>query len=183
MGFILNVDLETSEGPSHEVYCRIESLSYNKVTAEVRFQLTYWLDKDHAIKFNRTYLSEEKKNAIGIVQERVLYFENDTSDGVEVLLPNFLTTPLVSIKEVEKPIYEVQELEKDAPYVSFDENGEELIKYRKVVKEEKVRVGVEKIEEEVIDSTLTNDIFGFCYNHTKKVLTKWLPEDKIETVK
>ena len=99
------------------------------------------------------------------------------------LLPNFLTTPLVSIKEVEKPIYEVQELEKEAPYVSFDENGEELIKYRKVIKEEKVRVGVEKIEEEVIDSTLTNDIFGFCYNHTKKVLTKWLPEDKIETVK
>lgn len=183
MGFILNVDLETSEGPSHEVYCRIESLSYNKVTAEVRFQITYWLDRDQAIKFNRTYLSEEKKNAVGIIQERVLYFEDELSDGVEVLLPNFLVTPLISIKTVDKPIYEVQEVETEAPYVSFDENGDELIKYRKVFKKEKVRVGVEKIEEEVIDSTLTNDLFGFCYDHTKKVLTKWLPEDKIETVK
>jgi hypothetical protein len=88
MGFVLNVDLETSEGPSHEVYTRIESLSYNKVTSEVRFQLTYWLDRDHAIRFNRTYLSEERKNAIGLVQERVLYFEDDISDGKEVLLPS-----------------------------------------------------------------------------------------------
>ncbi len=183
MGFIINVDLETSEGPSHEVYCRIESLSYNKVTAEVRFQLTYWLDRDQAIRFNRTYLSEEKKNAVGLIQERVLYFKDEISDGEEIMLPNYIKTPLVSVKEVEKPLYEMKEVEIEAPYVSFDENGDELIKYRKVVKEEKVRVGVEKIKTEVIDSSLTSDIFGFCYRHAIKVLSKWFPDDKLETVK
>jgi hypothetical protein len=40
MGFILNVDLETSEGPSHEVYVRIESLTYNKVANDIAVQLT-----------------------------------------------------------------------------------------------------------------------------------------------
>jgi hypothetical protein len=183
MGFVLNVDLETSEGPSHEVYTRIESLSYNKVTSEVRFQLTYWLDRDHAIRFNRTYLSEKIKNAIGLVQERVLYFEDEMSDGKEVLLPNHLRTPLVSVKEIEVPLYEVQEIETDAPYVSFDEEGEEVIKYRKVVKEEKIRVGVSRKTAEVIDSSLARDLYGFCYGHAQKELSKWLPEDKIETVK
>ena len=183
MGFVLNVDLETSEGPSHEVYTRIESLSYNKVTSEVRFQLTYWLDRDHAIRFNRTYLSEERKNAIGLVQERVLYFEDDISDGKEVLLPNHLKAPLVSVKEIEVPLYEVQEVETDAPYVSFDEQGEEVIKYRKVVKTEKVRVGVKVETAEVIDGSLAGDLYGFCYRHALKELTQWLPEDKIETVK
>jgi len=61
MGFVLDVDLETSEGPSHEVYVRIESLSFNKVTSKVQFQLTFWQDRDQAIRFNRTLLSEPKK--------------------------------------------------------------------------------------------------------------------------
>ena len=105
------------------------------------------------------------------------------SDGTEVLLPNHLRTPLVSIKEIEVPLYEVHEIETDAPYVSFDEEGEEVIKYRKVVKKEKIRVGVKTETAEVIDSSLARDLYGFCYRHAQTELSKWLPEDKIETVK
>ena len=183
MGFVLDVDLETSEGPSHEVYVRIESLSFNKVTSKVQFQLTYWQDRDQAIRFNRTLLSEPKKNAIGLIQERVLYFSDDLSDGKEILLPHHLVTYLTSKREIEVPVYEVQTVEKEVPFVSFDENGDEVIKHRTITKEEKVQVGTEKQYEDVIDGTLAGDLYGFCYKHIKATLSEWFPIDKIITIK
>ena len=43
MGFIINADLETSQGPTQELYIRVEGFSFNKVTAELGFQITYWI--------------------------------------------------------------------------------------------------------------------------------------------
>lgn len=179
MGFILDVDLETSEGPSHEVYVRIESLTFNKVTMEVQFQLTYWQDKDYANRFNRTYASENKKNAIGLIQERVIYYETETSDGTEILFPHFLRTPIVRNEEVEVPKYEMKEVEKEVPYISFDAEGNEITKVRKVIKEEKVRVGVEKRSEDLFDYSALKNIFEYSYNYARKELAKLIPDSKI----
>jgi len=183
MGFILDVDLETSSGPSHELYVRVESLSYNKVTSMVQFQITYWQDRSSAIRFNRTALSEPKNNAVGLVQERVLYFEDDNSDGVEILFPHHLKVPLTTLKEVETAEFGTVSVETEVPYISFDENGDEMIKYRKVVKEEKKKIGTKKEILEVIDTSLLNDIMGFCYGKIKDMLIKHIPEEKIITVK
>lgn len=183
MGFVLNVDLETSQGPSHEVYVRIESLSFNKVTSMVQFQITYWIDQEHAIRFNRTTLEEPKRNAVGLVQERVLYFENDDSEGVEILFPHHLKVPLVTKKETEIPEYGIKSIEKEVPYISFDENGDEITKYRKVMKEERVQIGVKKEVLEVIDTSLLGNIMEFCYDKIKEMLIKHIPEDSIMTVK
>ena len=67
MGFRLNVDLETSSGPSEEVYVRIESLVVNRVTAKARFQVTYWIDRDHAVKTNKQYVEEEIRPQVGLI--------------------------------------------------------------------------------------------------------------------
>ena len=183
MGFVLDVDLETSQGPSHEVYVRIESLTFNKVTSMIQFQITYWQDRDHAIRFNRTYMSESKKSAIGLIQEKVIYFSNENSDGEEFLLPHHMKVPVVRVQEVEVPLIEEVEVETDVPYVSFDENGDEITKYRKIVKTEQKQTGVEIEEQEVIDTTLLKDTFGFCYSKIKQELSNFFPEEKILTVR
>lgn len=183
MGFILDVDLETSEGPSHEVYVRIESVTYNKVTNLVQFQLTYWQERKYAIRFNRTYMDEEMRNAEGLIQERVLYFADSDSDGVEVLLPHHIKVPLTSTKEVEVPMYETRQVEKEVPFISFNEEGDEVIKYRTVHSEEKIRTGVTVEYKEVIDTTLLSDLFGFCYNKALETISQWIPEENILIVK
>lgn len=179
MGFILDVDLETSEGPSHEVYVRVESLTFNKVTMEVGFQLTYWESKEYAEKFNRFTTDQPPNNAVGLIQERVIYFKDDESDGEEVLFPHHIKTQIIKVDVTEIPIIETKEVKVEVPYVSFDENGEEITKYRTIVKEEEVQVGVENIEKEIFDYSALNNIFEFAYNHAKKVLGKLIPEDKI----
>ena len=183
MGFILDVDLETSEGPSHEVYVRMESLTFNKVTSMAQFQITYWHDQSQAIKFNRTYLSEQKKNAVGLIQEKVIYFEDPESEGVEILFPHHLKVPVVREDTVDVPVYEMKEVQREVPYISFDENGDEITKTRVVTREEQVKVGTRTKVEQVIDGTLLNNIFGFCYEQIRKELEKYLPSEKIITVK
>ena len=182
MGFKLNVDLETSDGPSHEVYVRIESLVFNKVTSNVMFQLTYWIDQEHAKSFNREYLDEDIKNAVGLIQERVLYFPDQTSDGEEILLSHHYEIPVVREDEVEIPEFEIKTIHKEVPYTSFDEEGEEITLYRTVSREEKVQIGTRKEIKKVIDTKLIENIFDFCYQVTKTKLMEFFPEDKIETI-
>lgn len=179
MGFILDVDLETSEGPSHEVYVRVESLTFNKVTMEVGFQLTYWETKEYAEKFNRIATDDEPNNAVGLIQERVIYFQDDESDGVEILFPHHIKTPITKVEETGIPVIETRQEEIEVPYVSFDENGEEITKYRKIYKDVEEQVGVEIKEREVFDYSALSNIFEFAYDHAKKVLGKLIPEDKI----
>lgn len=183
MGFVLDVDLETSQGPSHEVYVRIESLTFNKVTSLMQFQITYWQDRDQAIRFNRTYMSEERKNAVGLIQEKVVYFNSADSEGEEILLPHHMKVSVSRKKEVEVPLFEDVEVEVEVPYVSFDENGDEITKYRKITKTESKQVGTEFKKQEVIDGTLLKDTFGFCYGKIKEKLSEFFPAERILTVK
>lgn len=180
MGFIVNVDLETSEGPSHEVYVRIESLTYNKVANDIAVQLTYWFDQSYALKFNREYLDEEPKNATGLVQERLLYFDNTDSEGIEVLVPHFFKTSVSTQKEVELPIFEEREVKKEVPYISFDEEGEAITLYKTVSIKEKVEIGTKIEVREVVDTSLLDNTFGFVYSRVKEELTKWFPNKTIE---
>lgn len=183
MGFKLNVDLETSSGPSHEVYTRVESLSFNKVTSQVTFQLTYWIDQEHAKNFNREYLDEEIENAEGLIQERILYFPDENSDGEELLLSHHYAVPASRKKEVKVPIFETSSINKEIPYVSFDENGDEITLYKTITSEKQIIVGYKEEEKEVIDTKLIENIFEFCYEVTKTKLMEFFPEDKIETIK
>ena len=39
MGFIINADLETSQGPTQELYIRIDGFTFNKVTAQEEMEV------------------------------------------------------------------------------------------------------------------------------------------------
>lgn len=183
MGFVLDVDLETSQGPSHEVYVRVESFSFNKVTSYMQFQITYWLNRDAAIRFNREYLDQETRNAKGLIQERLIYFENPNDNGKDLILPHHMKVPVVRVEEVDEPIFETVTKEIEVPYVSFDAEGNEVTKYRVIHKEEKAQTGSIKKVKEVIDTAQLSDTLGFCYGKIKEMLSEFIPESKILTVK
>ena len=182
MGFKLNVDLETSSGPSHEVYVRIESLVINRVLSNVRLQLTYWIDQDHATATNRQYVEEELKPLVGLIQERILYYKDEQSEGEEVILPHMLVEDIAEEREIEVPIFEQQEISKEVPYVSFDEDGEEITLYRTITSTQNVKVGTSLEKRKVIDIKLAENIFEFGYSRIKKMLEIHFPIDKIEKV-
>ena len=183
MGLRLNVDLETSLGPSQEVYARIESIIYNKFTASVMFQIAYWLTQDHAKKATRVFLDEELKNMTGMVHDKVLYYADGDTEGAEVTLPMHFSVEAVYDSEVEVPVYETKIEEKKIPYISFDENGDEITLHRTVSEEVQVQVGTSKEVKKVIDQQVSNRLADFSYEVLQKELTKWFPKDNIETVK
>ena len=182
MGFIINADLETSQGSTHHLYGRIESLNFNRVTMEIQIQLSYWESIHYAINSNIKHPGEKRKSNLGLVQERVIYYENNTSEGVEIMLPHYLTVPLSNLKEVEVPIYEIEVVETQVPYVSFDENGEEITKTRILNKEVKNQIGTELQSQDVIDYNILSNLFEFSYKSTIKYIGTLLPAEKIESV-
>lgn len=182
MGFIIKADLETSLGPSKEVYVRIESITYNKGANLAMFQITYWIDKDHATKTNRTFIDEPLKNMIGLIFDKVVYYVEGDSEGVEVVLPQYIEHQAVVEKEVEIPILETKIKTKEVPYVSFDEEGEEITLYKTISIEEEVEVGKKVELKKVIDHSVPGRLLEYCYEVLKQELATRFPIDNIETV-
>ena len=183
MGFIINADLETSQGPTQELYVRVEGFSFNKVTAQLGFQVTYWINRQHAIKHNRVYLEEEVKPMVGLVQNKILYFENSGGDGEEIMLSQYIKTKVAEEREVDIPVYVEEEIKEKVPYVSFDENGDEVIRYRDVIKEKTVQKGTNKEIKTVINLEAFGNLYEYCYKKLYDYLITVLPEDTIETVR
>lgn len=179
MGLVMNMDLETSAGPTKEAYCRIDTYRVDKVTNRLRFAVTYWTDKESAAKFNRTYLEEGMKQAYGLFSSKVVYYPDQLSEGDEVDLPTFFDVRMADEIVVEEPILEEQEIEKEVPYISFDENGDEITKYRTVKKKEKVEVGSKTVKKNKIDNSIIGDLPEYCYQHITKELKKLFPNGKI----
>ena len=80
---------------------------------------------------------------------------------------------------VEEPILEEKETEKEVPYISFDENGDEITKYRTVKKKEKVTVGHKTVKRDKIDNSIIGDLPSYCYSHIEKELKKIFPKGEI----
>ena len=182
MGYVLNADLETSLGPTQELYVRVEGFTFNKVTAQLSFQITYWIDRDHAIKFNKVYLEEENKNAKGLIQNKVIYFDDEESEGKELELKQFYKVLVANEQEIEVPQYEEQNVRLEVPYISFDENGDENTKHREVIRKKKVQVSTNIETRSVIDVKAFNNIYGYCYAKLKDYLSTFLPEEAIVKV-
>ena len=182
MGFKLNIDLETGSGPTQEAYVRIDNYRFNKVTSEIILTTTTWLNIEKAHAFNRTYLEESLKNAEGLVSADVLYYPTPDSEGEEVSIPIVYKAPVAIREEVEFPIYEEQETIEEVPYVSFDENGDEITKYKDEIAVKKVLVDSHKEIREVIKPELLTNLYEFAYEVIKNKLAELFPEDKIEKI-
>ena len=182
MGLRINADLETSAGPSQEVYIRVESFRWSKVTNTLDFAVSSWIDQEAANKFSRTYVDDELSHAVGLLTPKVVYYSDDSSEGEEIEIINFYKTSPTVEKEIEEPIFEEKEISKEIPYVSFDENGDEITLYRTKVEVEKVQVGVNKIKKELLDYSVTGNTLDYCYKVLLEELAKVFPKEKLEIV-
>ena len=96
MGFLVNVDLETTSGPTSEFYIRIENWKINRASNLITFTTTAWLNKEYATNFNRKYADDNKRNAVGLVGSKVVYYEDELSKGEKVNIKNLYTFEMIS---------------------------------------------------------------------------------------
>lgn len=180
MGLRLKLDLDTNLGFTDKAYIRIETCRINKVQAQIEYTTSCWINKDSADKFYRDYLDEKMPNAEGIVTKEVVFYKdlNDTT-GTEVSINNFYKASVVESVEELTPIYEEKEIDKVIPYITFDEEGEELLKEKVVKSLEKIKVREELKERQKINYSLFNNPLEHAYKHLKEQLSKTFPEDKI----
>jgi len=118
----------------------------------------------------------------GLVQNNVIYFETPTSEGREIVFSQFEKVIVSAIQEVETPQFEEQMVEVEVPFVSFDANGDEIMKYRKVKKPKKVQIGSIKETRSVIDMKAFDDVYGYVYDRLKGYLATIFSEDLIQRV-
>ena len=180
MGLTLKVDLDTSAGSTKEAYIRIETCRINKVQAQLEFTTTCWINKKKASKFYRKYLDDALTNAGGLIKKEVVFYkdENDIY-GSELTIDNYYKVSTVKEVTVEEPIYELQEVEKQVPYISFDENGDEIEKIKVVKEKEKIQIDSKNVKKKLIDYSLMEKPFEFAYKHLKEELSKHFPASKI----
>jgi len=179
MGLKLLGDFETNRGPTDELYIRIDSWKVNVTLAEITYTTTSWLNFEVGNMFLRETYDQELKPAIGLVSSKVIYYGSDDYDGKEINIDNLYKVPMSVEKEVNVGIFEDQTIEKEIPYTSFDENGEEITLYRTVAVKEKVKIGSKKEVKNIIDYDILNDLKNFSYNHLIGKLTEVLPNIEI----
>lgn len=178
MGIVIKADLETNAGPTNELYIRIDTWKVNLSVAKIRFTTTSWLNKKYADKFLREYADQPLRNSIGIVGTKLIYYPEEGEEK-EFDITNLFDMPMHEDQLVEEPIYETKEVSKELPYVSFDENGDEITLYRTVKQEEKVQVGTEEQTRQVINYSLVNNLEQVTYEYLKKQLINYFPESSI----
>lgn len=179
MGFIIVADLETSEGTSQNVYARIESLNFNRVEMEVQCQITYWESKRFADSYKRNTPTQDKPPTAGLIQERIINFTDNPIDGEEILLPHSVTLPIVKVEKVIVPLFETKIVSKEVPYVSFNSEGEEVIKTKTVETSTEVQVGSEEQEIEVFNYDALGNLFEYCYVNIMPFIQGMIKSSKV----
>ena len=112
-----------------------------------------------------------------------MYYDSPSSDGKELELSQYIKSQVAEEREVDIPEYGEEDVTEKVPYVSFDENGDEVIKYRDVIKQKTVLKGTKKEKRTVIDLKAFDNLYEYCYRRLYEYLTRFISEEKIETVK
>lgn len=182
MGLRINADIETSSGPTNAVYIRVDGFKWSKITNEISFTTSTWLSKDESDAFNKIYVDDEQINAVGILAPIMTFYKDADSLGEDISIPNFFKFVPTYKGTVETPIYEVKEVTEEIPYVSFDSEGDEITLYRTKIKQEKVKIGSEKVEKVFYDKEAINKPIEYCYKELKARLGEIIPVDKLEII-
>ena len=152
MGLIFNLDTDTVKGPTKSIYCRIDQITIQKEVDRIIISLSY---------FN----SIEKTSRIDSISYEVIVYEEGDTEGKEIRLPSVLKLDLKDTVVIKEPIYKQELVKEQVPYISFDELGEEITKYREVEVEKNVKIG-EKEKESKISAyhAIQKDIFQFHFD-------------------
>lgn len=183
MGLRLNVDLDTNRGQTNEAYIRIETIRFNRVMCRIEFTTSCWLNKELADGFDRKHIGDPLGSSQGILTKEVVYYESkDDVEGKEVEIQNYYTCEIYREEIIEKPIYEDQIVTKTIPYVTFDDDGEEVIVEKQVKKMERVQVGIDTQVRKVVDFSIVENMFDFANQALFNELSKIFPKDKLQII-
>lgn len=178
MGLNIKGDFDTSYGSATNIYATIGSFHFKKYTGIVFFNYTYWINKNYADKY---YIKYEGQDTIpeptGKLSERIVYYPEYNDNTIDYILPHGLEFFLGEEQEVEIPKVEKVEKKEQVPFITFDKEGNEIIKYR-----EEITV-TEKITEDstfeirnVLNLSKLNGIYSFGYDRLKEHLIGIFPE-------
>lgn len=183
MGLRLNVDLDTNRGQTNEAYIRIETIRFNRVLCRIEFTTSCWINKEAADGFDRKYIGDPLGSSQGILTKEVVYYESeDEVEGKEVEIDNYYTCEIYKEEITENPLYEDQIVTKTIPYVTFDDDGEEVIIEKQVKKMERVQVGIDKQVKKVVDFSIAENMFKFADLALLNELSKIFPKDKLQII-
>ena len=180
MGFLIDLEIETNQGPTNSLYIRIDNYKVNKTVGDITFTTTSWLEKSYADQFLRYRYDQPLRNAIGQVSSKLVFQDKKTDEWNEIELSNLYKIPMVVETEVEEPIFESKEITRELPFTSFDKYGEEITLYKTVKEVEKVKVGVDKVTRPIMDYSIIDRLNTFCYDHLKKELEKLFDKESIK---
>jgi len=178
MGYILKGDFETTYGELAEIYTHIQSFHFNRSTGICTFSYTYWPDKSMADKHTPVYEGDTPTKTLTMIGEEIIKYDQSGRE-IDILLPHSLNSFAGTVKTVEEPVYEEQSLIETVPYISFDENGDEVTKYKEVEKVNKVQIGTKNIIKNTFDPELIDSINTFGYKLLQKHLFKWFLTQEI----
>lgn len=183
MGLRINVDLDTNRGQTSEAYMVLETVRFNRANTRVEFTTSLWINKAAAYDFQKKFVGDSLGSSEGMLQREVVYYKNtkDTK-GTEITLENYFMADIAREEEVTTPIFEEQEVIKKTPFITFDEEGEEVVKEKEIIKLEKVKVGEKKEVKKVFDISLVENIFEFTYGELRKALSEHFPIKQLEIV-
>lgn len=169
MGLTIKGKFETEKGAASSVYLRVETITFKKIDSSFRCATTLWPSKSATSKVHNS------------IPSHVIYYNEENPEGLELEIPNMYVFDIFETHEIEEPVYEIQDVEEQVPYVSFDENGDEVTKYRTILKEEKVQVGEELIKKQVTNLDLVQqNLFETVYKKIEEKLTEIFPKESIE---
>ena len=183
MGLRLNVDLDTNRGQTNEAYILLESVRFNRVNTRVEFTTSLWLNRDAALAFQKKYIDSPLGSSEGMIQREVIYYKNSKdTKGTEITLDNYFIVDIAREEEVITPVYDKKEVVKKVPFITFDDEGEEIVQEKEITKLERVKVGENKEIKKVFDISLVHNIFEFTYGELRKKLSEHFPIEKLEIV-
>ena len=182
MGIIINSEIETNQGPTNKLYFRIDSWKVNRTVGDITFTTTSWLNKSLGDNFVRIYYDEALRSAGGLVSSRIVHYKGPKSKGKELNIDNLYKVPMYNEVEIEEPVFTSKSVSKEAPYVSFDENGDEITLYKTIIHQEQVQSGTKKVTKKLMDYSVINRLEEFCYEHLAKELEKYFPKKNIKKV-
>ena len=170
MGLLFNLDTDTVKGPTKSLYCRIDQITIQKDANRIIVSLIYFKDIEQTFR-------------IDCISYEVVVYENGDIEGKEIRLPSVLKLDLSEKVTIKEPIYKQELVKEKVPYVSFNDLGDEITKYREVEVEKNIKIGEEEKEATIPAYTaIQKDIFGFCYGIIKEEVLRYFPYLEIKEV-
>lgn len=182
MALILKGDIETNVGTTDSIHCKIDTITVNKSSGTIQYSILYWNDNNIAKGFSDlnvdSNVQQHTRNVINA--EEILVYKDEKP--ITFKLPTIFRFKVVDqIKEM-VPIFERQSIKAEEPYISFDENGDEITLSRTVFNLKEVKVGEEEIIKEIIKKELIENPWKESYKHLNSILKEEIKKQKVNLI-